>query len=112
MLINSIVMDTVKTFQQMNIDCQNLRFKISDSSRDEKFSVHLVANYYFETWQQQCKFVQKVFSEQIEMKLIDGNIYNEGGRAMRLVGSTKFGVDSFLTPIESYQERYDKQEAS
>ena len=83
----------------MNIDCENLRFKISDSSRDEKFSVHLVANYYFETWQQQCKFVQKVFSEQIEMKLIDGQIYNEGGRAMRLVGSTKFGVDSFLTPI-------------
>ena len=60
--------------------------------------MHLVANYYFKTWQQQCKFVQNVFSEQIEMKLLDGKIYNEGGRAMRLVGSTKFGVDSFLTP--------------
>ena len=76
------------------------KFKTSKSSRENKFSVHLVSNYYFETWEMQCKFIKKVFAEEIEAGLIDGEIRSSGGRNIRIVGSTKYGLNSFLTPIE------------
>ena len=42
----------------------------------------------------------KLFSEEMECEIIDKNIYTKGGRAMRLIGCTKYGYKSFLTPIE------------
>ena len=55
-LVQNVLMCTLDIFQSMNIDCQFLNFKISDSSRKNKFSLHLVSNYYFETWEMHCKF--------------------------------------------------------
>ena len=50
----------------------------------------------------------KLFSQEMECEIIDKKIYTKGGRAMRLIGSTKYGYKSFLTPIEIDQERYNK----
>ena len=98
----------IKVFQERNIDCQNIQFKYSDSSRSDNFSVHIVSNYYFDTWNTQCKFIKKVFSKELDQGVFDKDIYTEGGRAMRIIGSTKYVKNSFLTPIEIDQDRNDR----
>ena len=56
----------------------------------------------------QCKFIKTAFAKEIEEKMIDGEIYKGSNRFMRMIGSTKYGVNSYLTPIEADQQRYDK----
>ena len=51
--VGSFVLRVIEVFQEMNIDCQNIQFKYEDSSRSDKFSVHIVSNYYFDTWNTQ-----------------------------------------------------------
>ena len=50
----------------------------------------------------------KVFSKELELGIIDKDIYTEGGRAMRIIGSTKYVKNFFLTPIEIDQDRNDR----
>ena len=57
----------------MNIDCQNIQY--SESTRSNKFSVRIVSNYRFESWDIQCKFMKEVFSQVIELGMIDKEIY-------------------------------------
>ena len=44
--VESFLLRVIDVFQEMNIDCQNIEFKFSDSSRSDKFIVHIVSNYY------------------------------------------------------------------
>ena len=59
--------------------------------------------FYFESWDIQCDFIKKVYSEFIKEEKIDGNIYTKGGRGMRTILSTKFGKKSYLMPTENDQ---------
>ena len=102
---------TIEVLQELNLDFKKVAFAISDSSRKEKFSVHMVSNFYFESWNIQCTFMKKVFSEFIKEEKIDGQIYTIGGRGMRTILSTKFGKNSYLIPTENDQERYDRHKA-
>ena len=109
LMYQNVYLKTVEVLQDLNIDCRRLRFAISDSTRPKKFSVHMVANFYFKSWKLQCDFIKKVYSELISAKGIDGSIYHTtGGRAMRTILSTKFGKKSFLMPIENDQARFDR----
>jgi len=71
-----------------------------DSSRASKFSMHLSCNFYFDEWKNQCEFVKLGYSDIMVSqnirndrdRVMDGTIYSEGGRAMRLIGSTKFST--------------------
>ena len=92
----------------MNIDCQKIQFKYADSSHSDKFSVHIISNYYFDIWITMCKFMKKDFSKELELGIIDKEICPQGGRAMRIIGSMKYGKNSFLTPIEIDQERNNR----
>ena len=47
------------------------------------------------------------FAKQIEKKMINRKIY-KGSKFKLMISSTKYGVDSYLTPIESDQQRYNK----
>ena len=111
-MFDAVYYKTIEVFQEMNLDYRHLKFLVSDSSRKEKFSIHLVSNFYFESWEIQCQFVKKVYSELIKEKDIDGSIYTAGGRAMRTILSTKFGKNSYLRPIENDQDRYDRNKES
>ena len=46
--VASFLLKVISVFQELNIDCKNIRFKYSDSTREGKFSVHIVSKYYFE----------------------------------------------------------------
>ena len=107
-MVESVILITINTLIKIGIDCQFIKFKTSESSRENKFSVHLVSNYYYEPWEIQFKFISICFAEQIEAGLIYGEIYLAGGRNMCIIGSTKFGLNSFLTRIESDKSKNTK----
>ena len=54
-LYRVVYIRTMEAFQSLDIDCRNIKFAISDSTRKDKFSIHIVSNYYFETWDIQCQ---------------------------------------------------------
>ena len=58
-LYRGVNIRTMEAFQSLDIDCRNIQFAISDSTRKDKFSIHIVSNYYFETWDIQCQFMKK-----------------------------------------------------
>ena len=49
LMYQNVFLKTVEVLQDLNIDCRKLRFAISDSTRPKKFSVHMVANFYFKS---------------------------------------------------------------
>ena len=108
-LISTVVNRTVNLLQEMDIDCSSIQWYMMDSSRASKFSMHLSCNFYFDEWKNQCEFVKLGYSDIMlsqntrndRDRVMDGTIYSEGGRAMRLIGSTKFGMQSYFQACDT-----------
>ena len=89
----------------MDIECTTIQWYKMDSSRASKFCMHLLCNFYFDEWKKQCEFVKLGYKDVMISQntmgnnIIDGAIYSDGGRAKRLLGSTKFGIQSYFTPL-------------